>query len=425
MLSKKDVAYPILVVVLASSLVATWIGLGRFHDDPADHDAAEKHEAAAGSPGVDHGIVPVPDGTEAAQAFAELMRTMQRKTALFGDPSWGLRNDDTIAEGRLMLLHMLNHALDVHLGADPARPVFQSWLGPQKKLLGDNPNAVYYDTAVDARYRYRIVGNISGATYTSFSVELAKAATEGLGATLNDAQMAIADDGSYEITVSAERPETGNWLRLDPNAVSITTRHYYETEHDVGRDPRFAVDLRIEPLHEPGAAALPTDASVTSGIRRVTRWLERNINPPLAERAPGWVSQAPNAFTRPAVDDARKAINYAAVDNVYAMARWRLGPDQALVIKGRYPDCRFANVVLWNDYLQTLPFRYRQISLNRKQTVLEPDGSFRVILAHRDPGRPNWLDTGGRPEGVVFWRFLLPTEPIDPLETELVELADL
>ena len=417
---RKDLTYAIAVLVLVASLVATWIGMGQFEDDV---DTRTDHAKAA------TGIAPAPDDTETALAFAELLEMMQRKSALFSDPRWGLRTDDTVAEGRLMLLHMFNHALDVHLGADPERPVFQSWLGPYKKLLGDNPNAMYYDAAVDARWRYRITGNIGEATYTSFTVELAKTGAEGLGrlgATLNDAQVDIADDGSYEIVVSAQQPaEAGNWLRLDPGAISITTRHYYETEHNVGNIPNFAVDMRIEPLQEPGATPLPTDASVSSGIRRAARWVERNLYPPLPERSPHWVSQVPNEFSEPVRDKTNQAISYAAADNVYAMARWQLGPDEALVISGRFPDCRFANVVLWNDYMQTLPFRYRQISLNRKQTVLEPDGSFRVIVAHRDPGQPNWLDTGGREEGVMFWRFMLPTEPITALETERVSLAEL
>jgi hypothetical protein len=36
---------------------------------------------------------------------------------------------------------------------------------------------------------------------------------------------------------------------------------------------------------------------------------------------------------------------------------------------------------------------------------------------------PNWLDTEGRPFGIMFWRFLLPEEPIAPLHTELIELG--
>ena len=360
--------------------------------------------------------------TEASQSFSELLSTLQRKSKLFHDPRWGLRTDDTVAEGYRMLLHMLNHALDVHLGADPERPVFQSWMGPNKKVLGDNPNALYYDAQVEAGKDYRITGNIGEATYTSFTVELLR---DGIGATLNDAQIEIADDGSYEIFVGAAPPPSGNWLRLDPEATSISTRHYYETDRNVGSEPGFAVNVRIDRLEEPGVTPLPTDASVGSGIQRVTAWLQRNVKPPTPELVPPWMSRTPNKFVQTAQADSNQAITYAAIDNVYRMTRWRIAPDEALIITGSFPDCRFANVVLWNDYLQTLPYRFRQVSLNRTQMVLEPDGSFRVIVAHKDPNHPNWLDAAGRTEGVIVWRFLLPTEPVPVLETELVSLADL
>ena len=45
-----------------------------------------------------------------------------------------------------------------------------------------------------------------------------------------------------------------------------------------------------------------------------------------------------------------------------------------------------------------------------------------MIVAHKDPGRPNWLDTEGRPYGVMFWRFQLAEEAIAPLETEVITL---
>ena len=59
------------------------------------------------------------------------------------------------------------------------------------------------------------------------------------------------------------------------------------------------------------------------------------------------------------------------------------------------------------------------------QTVHEPDGTFRMVLAHRDPGVPNWLDTRGLPHGTMFWRFLLPEEPLHDLDTEVVQLDSL
>ena len=100
-------------------------------------------------------------------------------------------------------------------------------------------------------------------------------------------------------------------------------------------------------------------------------------------------------------------------------------PEQALVMTGRFPRCKFANVVLWNRYLQSFDYNNRNISLNRKQTKLEPDGRFKMVISHRNPGIPNWIDTEGRPSGIVYWRFLLPEGEIETPQTEVVEVASL
>jgi hypothetical protein len=112
----------------------------------------------------------------------------------------------------------------------------------------------------------------------------------------------------------------------------------------------------------------------------------------------------------------------AAFDAAYSMAPFFLGPEQALLITGRWPACRFGNVCLWNRFQQTLDYVHRPVSLNRAQTVLEADGSFRVVLAHRDPGVPNWLDTEGRAFGIVFWRFFLPEGAIETPQAQVIDL---
>ena len=67
----------------------------------------------------------------------------------------------------------------------------------------------------------------------------------------------------------------------------------------------------------------------------------------------------------------------------------------------------------------------RTISLNREQTVLEEDGSLRIIVAPADPGHPNWLDTEGRALGLVFWRFMLPEGSIETPVAEVVSMESL
>ena len=115
---------------------------------------------------------------------------------------------------------------------------------------------------------------------------------------------------------------------------------------------------------------------------------------------------------------------WGAVDNAYSMGPFLLGADTALVMEGRLPECCFANVVLWNRFMQSLDYRDRTISLSRRQMTLGPDQSFRIAIAASDPGIPDWLDTGGRPFGLIFWRFLLPVGPFEPIRTRVVPVGE-
>jgi hypothetical protein len=51
-------------------------------------------------------------------------------------------------------------------------------------------------------------------------------------------------------------------------------------------------------------------------------------------------------------------------------------------------------------------YRYGRVSLNRKQMRLGEDGSYRIVIAHRDPGVPNWLDTAGHDRGTMGLRWV-------------------
>jgi hypothetical protein len=75
--------------------------------------------------------------------------------------------------------------------------------------------------------------------------------------------------------------------------------------------------------------------------------------------------------------------------------------------------------------MQSYDFVNRQISLNRNQIEYEKDGSFKMVVAHEDPGVPNWLDTEGRGTGQIYWRYVFPTQTPQRVKTKLVKLASL
>jgi len=369
------------------------------------------------------------DGSESGAALEELAEVLGQLEASFATDAWGLRGRMDQAEARRLVMFHLHHAIEVYFEPSPERPAWKRFVTPEKKLLGDNPDAIYFATPISAAHRYRIRGNIAGATYTSLTVEVGGEDGRnptGLGATLNDAEFEHARNGDYEITASATQPERGNWLRLDAAASSLSTRHYYERKQSIAADQLHHIPLAIDRIDLDAPPPPPSDASVAAGIRRVANFLRSSVYPPRRDPAqlPPWVSLVPNKFPQPKKDASNHAVGFAAKDNVYSMAPFLLAPDEALVIRGRFPRCRFANVVLWNRHTHSFDYRYRQISLNRKQTTLERDGSFKVVLAASDPGVPNWLETESRPFGNVFWRFLLPEEEIAPLEAKLVKIGD-
>ena len=151
----------------------------------------------------------------------------------------------------------------------------------------------------------------------------------------------------------------------------------------------------------------------------------RKTTPELAKQL-GWVSIEPNRFTRPGQwASASGDTAYGNTHAYYASAPYELASDEALVIKGRIPECRFANVVLWNKYMQSLDFTNRQISLNRNQIEYEENGSFRIVVAPSDPGVPNWLDTEGRSSGQIYWRYVHPVENPERVKSKVVKLSSL
>jgi hypothetical protein len=235
-------------------------------------------------------------------------------------------------------------------------------------------------------------------------------------------------EGNYEIVASATRPASGNWIPLAPDSVQIATRHYYESRNCIVNQTAFAVPLRIEAIDPTPLAPAPDDAEIARRIATVSRFVRGLMVMTVAsgasgDKSPAWFSRIPNTFSAPG-----KWLSETGYGNLhahYAAAPFVLKPDEALVIEGELPQCRFANIVLWNRYMQTFDSARRQVSLNRSQMTLGANGSYRLIVAHRDPGVPNWLDTEGRASGIMYWRFLLASSEVPAPRARVVGFAEI
>jgi hypothetical protein len=367
--------------------------------------------------------------SESRRAFDALLATLTEAADRYAGAEWGLVAPDDVAGGLRVLTHLLEGGLVGHFEDDPSQPVFRRIVTSTRKAMGDNPDAIYYDASVSSRFAYRVRGRMAGAIYVSFTVEAGGPDggwPERTAGVLNDTQFDVDADGRFEVYLGGPRRER-NWIALADDAMRITSRHYWEETWSPATPPIPDLALAIDAIDGPGPlapSAPPSDASVAEGFRRVERYVRsRTLDQPKPGEAgqPPFVSREPNQFPPPVPPGDHPL---AAADAAYSMAPYVLGPDEALVITARWPECRCANVMIWNRHLQTNDYAHRPVSLNRAQTQLNADGTFDVVIAHRDPGVPNWIDTEGRPFAMVFWRFFLPVGPIETPRARVVPFAD-
>ena len=121
-----------------------------------------------------------------------------------------------------------------------------------------------------------------------------------------------------------------------------------------------------------------------------------------------------NAFNQ--MNAASGATGGGMSTNLYAGGVFELEPDEALVIENSVKvKPQYIGFQLGNLWGESIEYAHSLGSLNGFQSEVDPDGVIRVVVAHRDPGVPNWLDTTGHREGFLTprWAYSETPEPAD------------
>jgi len=345
---------------------------------------------------------------QSSAAFRELLDLLRTADETFLSGARGEMDELGVAAGYRHLTHLLGYALDLYLEGDAERPSFTPLALPARKILGDNVDSRYFFAPLDGRRSYRIHGRRGNEVYLSFCVYGGKPDgewSERVLANVSQRDLAVAADGSFALVLSADRPVgAASWVRLEPDAVCVISREYY-ADPTQAQPARFAIETM-----SPSAPPAPLDdAALARRLRAVATFIRETINFSPIPTLPHVNVLGPPMPWSPHVP------GWGTPDNIYALGQFRLEPDEALIIEGRSPRCTYWGVQLWNRYMQSLDYRYYRVSINGAQAVLEADGSFRIVIAPRDPGIPNWLETAGHREGLFFCRWLqadeMPAQP--------------
>ena len=320
--------------------------------------------------------------------------------------------EDTLSrlEAHRWLLTILQVAADVLVWSDAQRPRFVEIVGPYKKWGGDNADAFYCYAPIDPTRTYRVRCIPGDAVYLSLTVYGGPddgRYSDRIVGSLNSRQAEPGPDGTIEMVLSPEDPGSGvNWIKLEPDAVCAITRDYLE-DPDNGRRARWEIA-------SPGpVAAVDTDADLARRLRAARTWV--------ADQA----TMVPLPMGEPNVIDPPYPVptqtrGWAAGDAAYAMGSFALADDEALVLRGRSPECAFWNMCLWNPFLHTYNYDHQRVTINGSQVRYEPDGSWEIVIASADPGHPNWVSTAGHANGRIWFRWFLPSAMPDHPEAMVV-----
>lgn len=284
----------------------------------------------------------------------------------------------------------------------------------------DCPDCLYLYAAVRGDATYRIWGNRGSANHIDIQVNYGHfaqgdIASWGTVSYCNGFDLQLESDGSFELALGGEQ-RGANWLPLAPNAEFVLVRQYF---NDWERER--PADLYIERAGAIYLAPPLRSDQIAARFDRLCMWLERGgaLWEQMSRNA---LSMPPNTLVvhLPQNSDRRAGMRGQA----YGLGNFRCAPDEAVIVEFTPPRCHHWSVSLANWYWESLDFATRQTSLNGHQALLDGDGVFRGVIAHEDPGVPNWLDTAGHTQGTIAPRFLLAEEAPVP-QLRVVKLVDL
>ncbi|MGE0388362.1 MAG: DUF1214 domain-containing protein [Gammaproteobacteria bacterium] len=336
---------------------------------------------------------------EAARIWDEFCDTLkQAKAVLFRDGAPATAQDR--AAGLRMLSRHIPIALDkMFENADPLHPAFIHHNDWRHKFAGDNPDCLYLWAPINGTDTYRISGTWGSAAYVVFTVNDFVNTVTGGKPFANLGEVAVEDDGTFEIIASPQEPSPRprNWLRTSPNSFRIMLRQFFGDWENEEK-----INLRIDRLGE-----TPPPEVTADGVRRGLSASAQQVVDMTAYWAQVialWQSQ-PMQFL-PFHEVTQGKVAAATPGGAPLTCYWTLAADEAIVIRVVPPRAKYWNMEIGNWWFESMDYRYRLSGTNSHYATLEENGELIAVISHDDPGVPNWFDASGFACGYALCRWM-------------------
>ena len=337
------------------------------------------------------------------------------------------RDDLERREGYRLLSRTVGLGFDRFLEyGQPDVPDFYRLQSAHRKFAGDNPDQLYHASAIDGNRSYRIRGRWSNDRVATALIEFGvyggglsfddENAKRRLVGYLDESDLILDDDGSFEVTLSAQ-PHPGNWIRLEDDAENVLVRRYFSSPQQ--SDP---LPLEIELIDEEPATAPLAQADLARGLIGTGAFLVETVKiwggwyPGVLERL------GPNRLGL--LPDEGDLLTPAEM--TYLEGGWEISADEALLLRFVPPDVPYWGFLPMNIWMESFDWRVAPVSINNFSATPAEDGSVTIVVAEQDPGLPNWIETLGHRRGLMAFRFArLGEQPVPEVATRVVPIASL
>jgi hypothetical protein len=129
--------------------------------------------------------------------------------------------------------------------------------------------------------------------------------------------------------------------------------------------------------------------------------------------------------TLPHADQAMYQVAGGDPNITYYHGYWEIAEDEAMVIECDRPTCEFWNFQVDNYWMESLDYDKHRIHINGYGVEYTADDRVVIVVAHRDPGHPNWLTTAGHTLGTNLFRLIGAENPPAQISTRIVKFNDL
>jgi hypothetical protein len=352
------------------------------------------------------------------EAWEDFCESLKRAGKVVLEANPGASSPDR-AEGFRYLAGLVNAAIRFSIDhADPVVPRFFRSPDSRTPWGAENADNQYLLAGVCGDGAYRMTG--TRGTAFEFLIEVKEGfmqlGDDRIFTTVAASDLTFAGDGRFEIIFSAARPSgfTGNWIPLHPDTKLIVIRQYFlDWENEI------PAAFYLERIGREGDAPTPlTPASMADILDDAGEWVEMSM-----KVWNQWVERIRADHVSGTIVPAVHYVGGAETIR-YGNDYYRLAPGDAMIIETDVPDARYWAFQLCGLWFEGRDYANRQTSINNHQAVLDADGRFRCVLAHEDPGVPNWLDAAGHAEGLLQYRWIWTRTNPRPA-CRIVKLAEL